>query len=296
MVVGPRTAVITIVSGRHDHLQAQQHSLAIGVVNPDHYVVVAMGDPEVAAVTATCPDLPADVISVQADPRQLPLAAARNAGAAHAIDAGAELLIFLDVDCIASPQLVERYQAVAARNGMARSVMSGTVRYLPPPPPAGYDAVFCRRHGRPHSARPVPKPTELVAQVDPDLFWSLSFAVPSGTWQHLGGFCEGYVGYGGEDTDFAAIVDREGIAMWWLGGADAYHQHHPSSNPPVDHLDDILRNAATFHRRWGRWPMKGWLDQFREAQLAHLDEEGRWVVGPQTAHTGLVSADGSATT
>ena len=42
-------------------------------------------------------------------------------------------------------------------------------------------------------------------------------------------------------------------------GARAYHQHHPSSSPPVQHLADILRNGALFRRRWGRWPMEGWL-------------------------------------
>ena len=34
------------------------------------------------------------------------------------------------------------------------------------------------------------------------------------------------------------------IALTWVGGAWAYHQYHPSPDPPVQHLTDIVRNAA----------------------------------------------------
>ena len=42
----------------------------------------------------------------------------------------------------------------------------------------------------------------------------------------------------------------------------------------MQHLDDILRNAAIFHRRWGWWPMEGWLDAFAERGLARYATEG----------------------
>ncbi|WP_425466922.1 galactosyltransferase-related protein [Rarobacter faecitabidus] len=56
----------------------------------------------------------------------------------------------------------------------------------------------------PHPARPAPAPGEIVAGGSYDLFWSLTFALSSATWQRIGGFDEGYCGYGGEDTDFAS--------------------------------------------------------------------------------------------
>lgn len=43
------------------------------------------------------------------------------------------------------------------------------------------------------------------------------------------------------------------------------------SDPPVEHLDDILRNGALFRRRWGRWPMTGWLEAFASAGLVSHD-------------------------
>jgi hypothetical protein len=39
--------------------------------------------------------------------------------------------------------------------------------------------------------------------------------------------------------------------MRWIGGAHAFHQFHPVSDPPVQHLYDIVRNAEIFHQRWG---------------------------------------------
>ena len=85
-----------------------------------------------------------------------------------------------------------------------------------------------------------------------------------------GGFCEEYRGYGGEDTDVAATVRDLGGALFWVGGAPAHHQHHPTQDPPVQHLAAIVRNAAVFHRRWGWWPMTGWLERFRAAGPGRL--------------------------
>ena len=61
------------------------------------------------------------------------------------------------------------------------------------------------------------------------------------------------------------------MKLCWVGGAWAFHQHHPTATPPAQHLHDILRNATLFKRRWGWWPMTGWLDAFAERRLAHHD-------------------------
>ena len=110
---------------------------------------------------------------------------------------------------------------------------------------------------------------------DHTLFWTLSFAVRRDTWHRVGAFCEDYVGYGGEDTDYGQSARRAGVGLTWVGGAWAYHQHHPTGSPPVQHLDDILRNGSIFHRRWGWWPMEGWLAAFAERGLVGF-EGGRW--------------------
>jgi len=264
-----RTAVVTLAHGRHAHLAAQARALTRSTVPADVHVVVAMDDPALPDVVPH-----ADVVHVERVHGALPLAAARNAGVARATEHGVDLLVMLDVDCLPDPQLLARYaQAAEQLDG----VLSGPVGYLPAPPEGGYPDDGLRVLARPHPARPLPAEDEVLPADDPDLFWSLSFALTPETWQRVGGFCEDYYGYGGEDTDFGQLLVRHRVPMWWVGGAWAYHQHHDAAGPPVRHLDDVLRNAGVFFDRWGRWPMEGWLQEFDRQGLAHLDAAGRWV-------------------
>ena len=39
----------------------------------------------------------------------------------------------------------------------------------------------------------------------------------------------------------------------------------------VPHLEAILRNGGLYHRRWGRWPMIGWLEAFEKRGLVRRD-------------------------
>jgi GT2 family glycosyltransferase len=263
-----RVAVITIVSGRHAHLAAQSEALNRSAPRPGHHIVVAMGAGELAACRAACGGA-SDVIAVACSPAGLPLARARNTGAQHALDHRAELLVFLDVDCIPCDRLLRRY--IQAADAVEHALLCGPVGYLPPAPPEGYATARLAALARPHPARPVPPDDALQPDGDHRLFWTLSFAVTAGTWQRIGGFCEEYTGYGGEDTDYGQLARRAGVQLCWVGGAWAFHQYHPTTTPPAQHLHDILRNAALFKRRWGWLPMTGWLKAFAERGLAYHD-------------------------
>lgn len=268
-----QVAVVTIAHGRHGHLLLQLASLLAGSRRPDHLVLVAMNDRAVGRFTAGHPLRP-DILELDTEGSELPLARARNLGVGRALAAGAEVLVLLDVDCLAGPELVSGYvDAVRAATGV---VWSGPVTYLSPPPPSGYELARLTELDDPHPARPAPPPGTLVQPADPDLFWSLSFGLHADTWTRIGGFWEEYVGYGAEDTDFARLALAHGAHLGWAGTPRAYHQHHPTSEPPVQHVDSILRNAAVFHRRWDVWPMGGWLEQFERLGLAERTAHG-WV-------------------
>jgi GT2 family glycosyltransferase len=132
---------------------------------------------------------------------------------------------------------------------------------------------------QPHTARPLPPPgTVIRSRDDYELFWSLSFALTSQTWFDIGGFDEAYLGYGGEDTDFARRAQAAGTVLAWVGDAQAFHQYHPVSSPPVEHVADIVRNAALFHERWGAWCMEGWLDEFERRGLVRRRSDGGYEV------------------
>ncbi len=258
------TAVVTIVHGRHDHLAAQHRSLAAGTRLPDEYVVVAMDDTDLLGWRPDGPLTPV-LLAVPGTPLGLPLAAARNAGVARALEGGADTVICLDVDGLAGAELVAGYARAVDESPAV--VWSGPVTYLPPPGTAGYDLGALARMDDPHPARPAPEPGEQQVGADPDLFWSLSFALHRDAWVATGGFCEDYVGYGGEDTDFGQTIVAAGLELGWTGSARAFHQHHESHDPPVQHVDDIMRNGRLFDARWGRWPMTGWLEEFERRGL-----------------------------
>jgi N-terminal domain of galactosyltransferase len=257
-----RTAVVTITSGRDAHLHRQRAGLAADP--PDVHVVVGMGER---------PDVPGIVVETPVPDTGLPLAAARNTGASAAITAGAEMLVFLDVDCIPGPGMLSAYRD-AAGTVPGPSVLCGPVAYLPPAPRGGYPATGLAELAPPHPARPAPAPGEVWPEPRWELFWSLSFAVTAADWTRLGGFCEQYTGYGGEDTDFAVTAAAAGAALYWVGGATAFHQHHPPSRTTPGRVAEIVRNATLFRRRHGWWPMSGWLAELAEAGLVSFTPDG----------------------
>ncbi|WP_443209882.1 glycosyltransferase family 2 protein [Rhodococcus rhodochrous] len=264
-------SVVTVAASRSTHLRRQLDGLARSTRTPDEHIVVAMGDPEVAEVVAAAGSS-ARVVEMDVDSAKLPVGEARNLGARRA---SSDLLVFLDVDCIPAPDLIERYAEAAGRHPAA--LLNGPVTYLSEPDTGGYDLDRLGDSIDPHPARPFPSSGEIVLDDRHELFWSLSFAARSLVWDRIGGFCTAYSGYGGEDTDFGQKAARAGVPMAWVGGAHAFHQYHPVSSPPVEHLDDILTNAALFQQRWGWWPMRGWLDEFERLGLVHYDaDERRW--------------------
>jgi hypothetical protein len=262
------TAVVTITRGRDAHLHRQRLGLA---ANPCAlHVVVGMGEQPVLQDVPGAPPVTRLVVPVPL--AGLPLAAARNAGVEAALAAGAELVVLLDVDCIPGPTLVRRYAQGAAAVAHP-ALLGGPVGYLPPAPAGGYPATDLATLAPFHPARPVPPDGAVWPETRIELFWSLSFAITAPDWARVGGFCTDYAGYGGEDTDFAVTAARAGARLYWVGGATAYHQHHPPSRHTAGRAAEIVRNARLFRRRHGWWPMQGWLRELTEEGTVVFDPE-----------------------
>ena len=265
------TVAVTLCSeARLDHLLPQLERVARLVPSVPH-VVVWLDDTPAPAL----PELQgATVLHVPPGEAGLRLAEGRNRGAEAALALGARLLVFLDADCVPGADLVARYESAADRHPGA--LLCGPVTYLP----EGADLAVLDDDPRaltsPHAARPAPADgrTLVAGPGDHRLFWSLSFALTAETWHRIGGFSPAYEGYGGEDTDFAFAAESHGVPLVWVGGAHAYHQWHPTSSPPWQHLDDVLRNGRVFAERWGSWPMEGWLEAFEAAGAVTRDADG----------------------
>lgn len=263
--------VITLNKGRDAHLARLLEGLSRGV-HPAECIVVEMG-PEPALL----PDHGFPVRRIVMASEGLPLARARNAGGRAARTAH---LVFLDVDCIPSADLVAGLDADLAE---ADGMVCCEVRYLPAGAVRdGWSEAGLRASGLPHPVRHFPE-TGLARTDNPGLFWSLAFGVRAATFERLGGFDESFDGYGAEDTDLAFRADAAGVPILFSASGSAFHQYHQAYDPPLQHFSDIVRNARRFHARHGLWPMDGWLDAFARMGLTTPRAEDIAVLRQPTA-------------
>ena len=255
-------SVVTLNKGRGHHLARLLEGLGRGAP-PDEAVVVEMGGD-----TAPLPDLGFPIRRTHLNLDGLPLAAARNAGRRAA---SGDVLVYLDVDCIPSAGLVSGLAAAASEHD---GLICCEIRYLPGGAVSdGWTEAGLDRVGHRHPARLFPE-AGVIPAPQPGLFWSLAFAVRAATYDRVGGFDEGFTGYGAEDTDLAFRAERAGVRVLFAGGMHAFHQHHLSCDPPLQHFSDIVANARRFHDRHGIWPMDGWLDAFAGLGLVEADRGG----------------------
>lgn len=252
-------SVVTLNKGRRTHLLRLLEGLARGAP-PAECIVVEMGGDEAPLPAIGCP-----LRRVPLDDGALPLAAARNRGAAAATG---EHLVFLDVDCIPSAGLVAGYARALSEHA---GLICCAVRYLPADAVRdGWQEAGLRAASRLHPARSFPE-GGLVPADNAGLFWSLAFGIRRESFARLGGFDPGFTGYGAEDTDLAFRARRLGLPLLFAGGFEAFHQYHPAYDPPLQHFADIVVNARRFEARHGFWPMDGWLDAFAALGLIEPD-------------------------
>jgi glycosyltransferase involved in cell wall biosynthesis len=249
-------SVLTIVAGRKSALGNLIKGLAKSTVLPDELVIVFMNEP-----IREMPLLPFPIHCYSLmQSAHLPLAAARNLAATNA---KGDFLIFLDVDCIPSATLIADYKSEIATNAL----LSGQVRYLKS------DATYGEDFLSKMDDLSIPDPIRAGLKTIPySLFWSLNFACSKATYQKIGGFDEGYKGYGAEDTDFSFSAEQQQVPIKSVT-AKAYHQYHDSFSPPLNHLEDIIGNANRFFQKWKIWPMEGWLKAFQRMGLIEWDKQ-----------------------
>ena len=257
----PAASVLTLIRGRQAHLDALINGLSQQTCL-EFELVIAYMQPEPPRIHTPLA-FPVTLVAVPGP--KLPLAAARNAAAAHALS---ERLIFLDVDCIPSPNLVKNFIHQLDASGHC---LLGEVRYLPGTvsknklASAAFNDLVA--YAVQHPARPCLPDSGWVNEPNPRALWGLSFALTQQQYTLAGGMDEHYVGYGGEETDFAEQLAERGTRFGWCTHALALHQYHTVYSPPLDKFDDIVANALRFYKKWGSWCMEYWLNFFVEHGL-----------------------------
>ena len=265
----PDLTVVVPAGGRQEHLARCLTSLRRSTIQLEVIVVDLLAD---AGVVADGADrvLPCRPHRSGA----LRIGEARNIGAAAATS---ERLCFLDVDCVVEPWAPERW--LDALHAFDNALLAPPVRYLregwsarlDTSDPVGTPAWIAESDA---SDRPRPAVDTVATYAEYDLFWSLAFCCTSSTFVDLGGFDSSFVGYGAEDTDFARRARRRSTPFVWLAAGVAYHQYHPPTRLDPSHVGALVANATRFRRRWGTWPMRGWLDELAAQGLVEWDAAG----------------------
>lgn len=248
-------SVCTIYAKRQLHLQNLVKGLMRSRMHPDELIIVCMDD--------DLPDLPTTPFKIRATTintvnNYLPLAKARSKAAKIA---RGNNLIFLDVDCICHRDLVDIFNYHLKKED---ALYQGSIRYLYLDwQKDSWTIESLEKQSSFHQLQGTEVTGKTKVSHPYELFWSLCFGIRKKTFLTLGGFDSRFVGYGGEDTDFAFTARSHNIHFHKIS-ALAYHQYHPAYNPPLNHLAEIVNNAQLFYRKWDILPMKKWLDRFVE--------------------------------
>jgi GT2 family glycosyltransferase len=255
-------SIVTLVKNRAEHLRELVEGLSRSEYPPSELIIVSMDDLPYAQPPTP---FPIHVLRIATD--GLPLAKARNTGAAAA---RCDHLLFLDVDCIPMRGLTGAIlPALMAHDAL----ICADIRYLAADQTKnGWTEEQLLVISQSHPVRQFPS-SGLRVEPNSGLFWSLAFGVRRARFMSLGGFDERFVGYGAEDTDFGFRARAAQIPLLFLGGPGAFHQYHDVFDPPLQHFQDIVRNARTFHQKWRIWPMDGWLRAFEAMGLIALSDQ-----------------------
>ncbi|WP_414623608.1 glycosyltransferase family 2 protein [Calothrix sp. CCY 0018] len=253
-------SVCTLYSRRSTHLQNLVQGLIESKMHPLELVIICMND--------SLPELPSTPFQIKSSvinsPHKLPLAEARTKASSIA---NGYFLIFLDVDCIPHPNLVETFAYHLEKED---ALYQGSIRYLHSQWRKKWTFETLHSDSAPNQlqAEELTGNQRFIHKYE--FFWSLCFAIRKSTFTKIGGFDTRFTGYGGEDTDFSFTARLNKVPFYKIS-ALAYHQFHASYSPPLNHLADIVENAKVFYGKWNFLPMDKWLKQFAELGYIKLE-------------------------
>lgn len=283
-----RTALITTVRRQYDELVDQVSGFSLGAVVPDVHVVVGLADRAVTQgrLPVTSDRWETRLAGLPTVKQELPTGRALELGVETALEAGAELLVLVDVTCIPAPRWLEQvHEHLRERPADGPTLWTPVVQQLREAPATGYE--FTRldewvRGAGPSAGAPTPghPAAPLAPQVrdvplDPDTFSSPVLVITADDLAAVGGLCPEYVGGLGHDSDLAAAVADAGGQVRLVPGATAYRrdlQEH-DGRPDALHVSVATRDAHLYRQRWGRWPGAPWFTDLVAAGRISLEAE-----------------------
>ncbi|MFI5777524.1 glycosyltransferase family 2 protein [Nocardia sp. NPDC051570] len=255
-VVGPRSvSVIIPVHGRQVELLRTLRSLTVQSLPSDRFEVIVVDDGSPAGMHLKAEAALGEFAAsrfLRHDTAK-GVSAARNTGAVHATG---DLLVFLDVDCMAHPDCLRAHlDAQQADPIAACGYVYG--RELTPPiwdarlgsdwdldDPVG---AFNRAAETPVFADPLEQLLDQPRRTDWAFFWTHNVSIPRSVFERCGGFLEEFEIKGVEDLEIGLRLQRDGVPTVFLAAAKAMHQPHTRNRH--DDLQRDRRNDLLLLRR-----------------------------------------------
>nr|WP_176711449.1 glycosyltransferase family 2 protein [Streptomyces sp. PTY087I2] len=256
----PDVSVVIPAHNRPDELLRTLRSLTFQSLPADAFEVIVVDDGSRDDMAALCEAERglADAIDLRVvrNPESLGAAGARNRGAALA---AGKVLVFLDVDCVAHPDLLTAHLAAQATRPIAACGYTYG-RELTPETWAlrvgaawdwhAIDEVFTRAESHEVLRDPL---DELLS---PDshgawaFFWTHNVSVPRDAFHTVGGFDESFPVKGVEDMELGLRLGLAGLATRFVPTARALHQPHERARHR-----DLLRDRRNEFLLFTRHPL-----------------------------------------
>lgn len=257
-----KISVIIVEYNREAHLKNVLKAIESSSKIPDEVVIVTFSKSLVIERNAYA----LHILLIQLDKPDnsgLPMARARNLGAKKA---SSNYLLFLDVDCIPSKNLIKTITEQLYE--FPEALIMGNPKYLIKSIPSNMPEFYLESNSVYHPRRPTV--TNLSKEFRYELFWSLCFVITRKQIKKLGYFDETYTGYGAEDTDLAFQAKKLEIPFY-LSNAVVFHQHHVIFRPPLHQMENIVNNCNHFYKKWNIWAMDKHLHGFKKLGYINWD-------------------------
>ncbi|WP_131104731.1 hypothetical protein [Ornithinimicrobium sufpigmenti] len=276
----PVVAVITAGYRQHDAHLDQIGGLARSAVPPDLHVIISMGDRDLTRgrVPLHHDRWKTVVRAMPPGPQRARRVMARDTGARMAIEAGAELLIFLDADALPSLHLVERYaDALARPYGDGPRVLCGSLIDPGPRPAAGFQWSRLDQLVAEELATVGLPAGEVIPQRQVERFRAASFGITALDLGAIGGMVGPELNSNDHDLDFASRLHEAGGHLARLVGVPALRRPRSLADVTPLELDTLARAANRFEERWGtRLSAMPALMAAERAGLVHRGKDGLW--------------------
>jgi glycosyltransferase involved in cell wall biosynthesis len=252
-------------------LEGTLTALAEQTISPEAYEVVVVDDGST--------DESVEVIAEMEVPYSLKLVRQSNRGAGAARNRGArfaqsDLLVFLDADMIAMPDLLQHYLAADAHQPDA--LIIGRQRPCPDAYPTLFDKVTRYEGFRDLGPEPFTPSFYHVL--------SSSMSVRRANYDKVGGFDEG-VGIGAhpatDDTEFGYRAQKMGLDLVYCPKAVAYHNHPRTLEQRCIQEYTIALWTARMFQRYPE--MRSLIPAFRDVQLISWRKDPLVLIGWKAA-------------